>query len=125
MTIPETTLYPGRQSYWAHSASDGPELFRYLLAILNSTVGHWQIATQSHKYQRGYARLEAATLKRLRVPAPASVPPLAMRRIQFLVEALVGDPENREAEHELDEVVCQIFGVQIEEFTGIPSPGSG
>ena len=50
----------------------GNDLLKYLIAVLNSAVGFWQISTQSHKYSRQYAMVENKTLSVFRLPDPRS-----------------------------------------------------
>jgi hypothetical protein len=95
-------------------------VLRFFLAVLNSSVGHWQIATQSHKYSRGYARLEVATLKNFRVPSPATVPPRTMNRIQTLVDSLIQNPVDKDCEDELDRLVAEIYGIELSDLEEIP-----
>jgi len=49
-----------RAPYMYHSSNDW-QVLAYVVACLNSTIGHWQLTATSHKYSRGYARLEAKT----------------------------------------------------------------
>lgn len=90
---------------------------KYFVALLNSSVGHWQLLTQSHKYSRGYARIEAATLKGFRAPAPATVPPMKMQAIQGLVDRLMENAGDHEAERELNSLIDGIYGVDLAELT--------
>lgn len=89
---------------------DELSLLRFFLAVLNSSIGHWQIANLSHKYSRGYAMLETKTLNKIRVPDPASVPPTQMKRIQQLVGRLQDDNAWSKGEAELDVLVASLYG---------------
>jgi TaqI-like C-terminal specificity domain len=105
-------IYPREQG-------DELQVLKYILAVLNSGVGHWQIATQSHKFRGGYARLEAATLKSFALPAPATVPPRTMNRIQTLVDGLISDSSQVALNSELDRIVADLFGINIEDLEEI------
>ena len=98
---------------------DGLEVMRYCVAVLNSSVGHWQIIRQSHKYQRGYAMLEAHTLNTFSLPSPAKVAPRLMNKIQDLVGKLTDTPSDSDADAELDEVIAQLFGVSLDDLREI------
>jgi len=87
------------------------ELLLYFLAILNSSVSHWQITNLSHKYRAGYAMLEPKTLKIMSVPDPANVPSATMRRIQSLVKKCMVPKGESKAEVELDGLVADIYGL--------------
>ena len=50
------------------AGADDMLFLKYLLAILNSTVGYWQTAARSHKYRSGYTMLEVKTLRDTRIP---------------------------------------------------------
>ncbi len=99
--------------------ADELHVLKYLLAVLNSRVGHWQIATQSHKFRGGYARLEVATLKSFTLPTPASVPPRTMNRIQTLVDVLIGDPSQGTMDSDLDRIIADLFGIAIQDLEEI------
>jgi hypothetical protein len=91
--------------------ADDLPLLKYALGVLNSSVGHWQIIRQSHRYSRGYAMLEANTLKNFHLPSPAAVPPQTMNSIQNLVDLLIGNPSDVAAQRELDRLVADVYGV--------------
>lgn len=91
----------------------GDDVFvlRYYLAVLNSSVGYWQIAHLSDRYSRGYAMLEKKTLSQLRVPDSAAVPQSRMQKIQNLVKTLITDNDNVAAEAELDAIVAELYSL--------------
>jgi len=93
----------------------GEELLRYFLAVLNSTVAYWQIVQTSHKYSRGYAMLEKKTLRSLAVPNSKDVEPAVMKKILNLVEKRLGDPNLKQVEAQLDELVSQLYGLSAED----------
>jgi len=92
----------------------GLDLLYYFLAVLNSSVVFWQIASLAHKYSRGYFMLEPKTLKKLYVPDASVISPTAMQGIQRLVnQRLKGaDPT---IENEIDRTVADIYGLSEEE----------
>lgn len=107
-----------RTTFITHENND-VDLLWYLCAILNSSVGHWQIATQSHKYSRGYARLEAATLRQFRLPDPASQDPLSVSR---LVQTAREVASGNDVYAALDQLVAAAYGVDLD---WIPTVASG
>ncbi len=113
----ETGKYAVSRSPWLVPKEEtmGEELLRYFLAILNSTVAYWQIVQTSHKYSRGYAMLEKKTLRNLAVPNPKDVAPAAMKKLLSLVEKRLGDPDLKQVETQLDELVSQLYGLSIED----------
>ena len=90
-------------------------LLKFLLAILNSAIGHWQLITFSHKYSRGYAMLEVKTLNDVRIPKPTEVPPRIMRRMQTLVDKLIAEAGDAKARGELDKHVADLYGLTTQE----------
>ena len=101
------------------NTTDDLGLLKFLLGVLNSAIGHWQLITFSHKYSRGYAMLEAKTLSDVRIPNAAEVAPKVMRRIQSLVDKLIADSRDAEAQRELDKHVADLFGFTTKERTEI------
>lgn len=106
-----------RTFYLSHDTDDLDAL-RYLLAVLNSKIGHWQIATQSHKYSRGYARIEAATLCNFHLPAPSAIPSHKLRTIVDRAKQLEAC-FNPLIQEEIDELVAEQFGVSVESIPSI------
>ena len=103
----------------AKSSIDDLELLKFLLGVLNSAIGHWQLITFSHKYSRGYAMLEVKTLNDVRVPNPAEVAPKVMRRMQSLVDKLIANAGDATAQVELDKHVADLFRLTTQERTEI------
>ena len=107
--------YAVSRSPLLYREDDNLDVLRYVLAVLNSSVGYWQIAATSFKYSRGYARLEVKTLRALRIPAPASITPAQMRRIQSSVDKLLRDPSDQSADAELDDIMADVHGLSSQE----------
>jgi hypothetical protein len=93
----------------------GEELLRFFLAVLNSTVAYWQIIQTSHKYSRGYAMLEKKTLRGLAVPNPKNVELATMKKLLALVEQRLADPNQRQVEPQLDDIVSQLYELSDED----------
>jgi len=91
------------------------ELLLYFLAVLNSSVAYWQIATASHRYGGGYLMLEPKTLRGIRVPDPTTVPVATMKDLVRLTRLRIRSERNPESEHKLDELVCGLYGLIAEE----------
>jgi hypothetical protein len=87
------------------------DLLHYFAAILNSSCGHWQIASLSHKYSRGYFMLEPKTLRKIHVPDPSKIPAPSMRRILQLVSRRIECGAESGADRELDETVMNLYGL--------------
>jgi methylase of polypeptide subunit release factors len=84
-------------------------LLKVVCAVMNSAIGHWQLASSSHKYSRGYLMLEVKTLCDFHMPDPASLPATLTRKMVRLVDALIESPDDPKATAELDETVAQAF----------------
>jgi methylase of polypeptide subunit release factors len=91
--------------------SGGLSLLKIMCAILNSAVGHWQLASTSHKYSRGYLMLEVKTLQDFHMPDPVSLSTPLIRRIVRLVDTLIATPDHGTAMTELDVAVGEAFGL--------------
>jgi len=91
----------------------GEEVFllRYVLAVLNSSVVHWQLMQRAHKYSRGYLMLEVKTLKKIRIPSPALVQLTQMAQLQEYVDTLLRTPSNTAAMRALDELIVGLYGL--------------
>jgi hypothetical protein len=94
---------------------------KFFLAILNSSVIHWQMVNLSHKYARGYLMLEKKTLDSLRVPDPKTSEPQIVRRLLKLVdERLAGDETKEDA---IDKLVCVLYGLSEAEAAALGAGG--
>jgi len=92
-------------------------LLKVVCAVMNSAIGHWQLASSSHKYSRGYLMLEVKTLCDFHMPDPASLPALLTRRIVRLVDTLAESPDNANATADLDDMVGQAFRLSAEQMS--------
>jgi hypothetical protein len=101
----------------ARSESGGEPFLSLLCAVLNSAVGHWQLASSSHKYSRGYLMLEVKTLRGIRMPEPASLPSQLTRRILRLVDSLARSPSDPSSTGELDRAVGEAFGLSHDQMS--------
>lgn len=90
----------------------GDDLLKYVVAILNSAAGFWQITAQSHKYSRNYAMVENKTLNDFRLPDPRSVPTSFMRRLITLVNKRIEAGFSSELEASIDKVVAELYGLE-------------
>jgi hypothetical protein len=89
----------------------------FLLGVLNSSACFWHIAQRSHIYDRGYSRLEKATLEGVRVPAFATVDSIVARRLIRLVESRLesAGPKAVECEDSIDDLVADLYGLNASE----------
>ncbi|MBM3476812.1 MAG: hypothetical protein FJX75_26365 [Armatimonadetes bacterium] len=99
-------LYP-------RSAEAEDDVLRFFLAVLNSPVCYWHIASHSDNYARGYALLEPKTLGPTPVPDPSTVPTNMIARLLDLVDTrlVAAEPGAIALEAEIDEVVSQLYGL--------------
>lgn len=93
------------------SETGGLSLLKVVCAVMNSAIGHWQLASSSHKYSRGYLMLEVKTLREFHMPDPASLAASLTRKIVRLVDTLTDSPDDAKAMADLDEAVGQMFGL--------------
>jgi hypothetical protein len=93
------------------SESGGQSLLKIACAALNSAIGHWQLASSSHKYSRGYLMLEVKTLRDFHMPDPALLPVPLTRKIVRLVDVLIQSPDDTETLADLDQAIAQAFGL--------------
>jgi len=93
------------------SETGGLSLLKVVCAVMNSAIGHWQLASSSHKYSRGYLMLEVKTLRDFHMPDPALLPASLTRKIVRLVDTLTDSPDDAKAMADLDEAVGQMFGL--------------
>lgn len=90
------------------------DILCYFLAVLNSSIAHWQITQFSHKYRSGYLMLEPKTLKKLHVPDPSHVPMAAMRKIRRLLETCTNRDTNNQ-DQELDRAIADLYALSENE----------
>lgn len=90
----------------------GDDLLKYLVAVLNSSLGFWQIGTQSHKYRRQYAMVENKTLKQFRLPNPRSVPAKLMQKLIALIDSRIESGVSPELESLIDTIVIESYGLR-------------
>jgi methylase of polypeptide subunit release factors len=97
-------------------------LLRVFLAVLNSTPCFWHISSHSHSYQRGYARLESATLSSTPVPDPTTIDPAILKHLLRLVDKRIASTDledNQTCERELDQIVAGLYCLSAKERLGI------
>jgi type I restriction-modification system DNA methylase subunit len=112
-----TGKYAVSHSPWLTPIEDSvdPDILKFFVAVLNSTVAFWEISRTSHKYSRGYLMLEKKTLKSLRVPKPQDVPTATMSKLLKLVDRRLEDPSLKDCEGEIDAIVANIYGLSKQE----------
>jgi len=94
------------------------ELLYYYLAVMNSSVIYWQLATLSHRYSKGYIMLEPKTLKRLRIPDPNDISPNTMRELQDLVRQQITKTELTR-DSKIDKIVAGLYRLSEKDCTEI------
>jgi hypothetical protein len=97
-------LYPREQG-------DDLKLLSYFLGVLNSSVGYWQVSNLSHKFSRGYSKLEPTTLQGIRVPDPKSLPAATLKRLLSLVQDRLQKPKADDLDLQIDMLVAEIYGI--------------
>jgi len=98
------------------------DILRFFLAVLNSSACFWHISTHSYSYQRGYVRLETATLAETPVPDPSQVEHATMRQVLRLVDKRLSCEAKdliAKLELEIDELVAGLFHLTEKERRGI------
>ena len=93
----------------ARERADETNLLAYVVAVLNSTIGFWQILSFSHKYRSGYAMLEKKTLAEVRLPHPASLRSGTLRSLLDSVMERVAGGRAGVADREIDQLVGDAF----------------
>lgn len=101
------------------NTSGGDDLLKYLVAVLNSSLGFWQISTQSHKYSRQYAMVENKTLGVFRLPDPRSVPATLMQRLIALVDKRLEAGFSPETESAIDKAVAELYGLREDDLEAL------
>ncbi len=93
------------------------DLLRYFIAILNSSVCYWYIASHSHAYRGGYVMLEPKSLKLTPVPDPTQIPHRTMRRLLGLVDKRLSgsNKDSLAIEKQIDNLVAELYGLTHEE----------
>lgn len=119
MLVPRFSLdFGGRflvsRSPYIYHSDDDVEALKIVLSILNSSIGHWQIINQSHRYSRGYARLEAATLRKFKLPNPASIPARETMAILRSVNLLLSGSVDNDIRSGLDSTIAQLYGIDLD-----------
>lgn len=114
-----TGQYAITRSPFLYPKTEGAEddLLLFFLAVLNSSIFNWHLATHSHTYRGGYLMLEPKTLRDIPVPDPAHQDPRQMRELIVLVEKRLVAHGTRtlEIEEEIDEVVATMYGLTSRE----------
>lgn len=95
---------------FARDPADESAWLKYISALLNSTVGFWQILTSSHKYGSGYAMLEKKTLVTVRLPSPTQINHTLFRRIIETVDRRL-ETDDPSLDSELDSLASKAYGL--------------
>jgi hypothetical protein len=100
---------------------DDIDILKFFLAVVNSSVGFWYIATQSHRYGQGYVMLEPKTLEDVPVPDPSQIPTRAMKSLLGLVNSrLSQDGEDAiQVERQIDAIIAELYELSEEERLAI------
>jgi type I restriction-modification system DNA methylase subunit len=91
------------------------DLLKYLLAVLNSPICGWFLASHSHKYGRGYMMLEPKTLKQVPIPDLSDVPPSVLGRLLSLIDMYLAGRATIENDREIEQIVVDLFGLSAAE----------
>lgn len=93
------------------------DLLKFFVAVLNSTVCYWYIATHSHTYRSGYVMLEPKTLRKTPVPDPAKVSPQLRRDLIGLAakRLSMSKTDTLAIERQIDELVTELYGLSARE----------
>jgi hypothetical protein len=97
----------------------GDDFLNYLVAVLNSAVGFWQISVQSHKYSRQYAMVENKTLALFRIPNPRAVPARFMQKLIALVDRRLDAGFSPELESRIDKTIAELYGLNDDDLNAL------
>ena len=104
---------------FAQGRAEEEDLLLYIVAMLNSSVGFWQLLTSSHKYRSGYAMLEKKTLDHVRIPSPTVIPRKLFKRILTLVRRRLEVVKNPDLDIEIDQTVSECYALSSDEKAAI------
>lgn len=92
------------------------DVLKFFVAVLNSSACYWYISNHSHKFGKGYAKLEPKTLKLTPVPKP-DTSFVKVRQIIDLVDKrlLLDGRKAIELEIELDNLVADLYDLSNDE----------
>lgn len=92
------------------------DVLKFFVAVLNSSACYWYISNHSHKFGRGYAKLEPKTLKHTPVPPPDTSFIKVRQIIDLVDERLIADGRKAiNIEIELDNLVADLYELSKEE----------
>jgi hypothetical protein len=107
---------------FSKSEAEEEELLLFIAAILNSSIGFWQLVTTSHKYRSGYAMLEKKNLDTARVPNPALIPRSLVQQIVTMVRKRLQSANDPVLDADIDRLVSAAYGLNVEEREAIGAP---
>ena len=90
-------------------------VIKYCTAVLNSSIGYWQLMKLSSKYSRGYLRLENHTLKEFSIPHPSEISQHILKDLIFIVDKILSEEYNQEYSIEIDNIVRSIYQITNDE----------
>lgn len=103
---------------FAHERTADPQFLRFVLAILNSSIGFWQVINSSTKYGKGYVQLEKKQLLNVHLPHPAHIRRDLVKNIDALVIQrfdCVNISQAKEIEFALDDFIAEAYGLSHED----------
>jgi len=92
------------------------EVLKFILGVLNSTVGGWLLSRYSDKYSHGYARLEGKTLRSVPVPDPSKVPFAKLSYLLGLVDKKLAGNQDEQIDQAIDQEVAMLYGLTQEDI---------
>ncbi len=92
------------------------DVLKFFVAVLNSSSCYWYISNHSHKFGKGYAKLEPKTLKHTPVPPPDTSFIKVRQIIDLVDKRLIADGKRAiDLEIELDRLVADLYDLSREE----------
>ena len=92
------------------------DVLKFFVAVLNSSACYWYISNHSHKFGKGYAKLEPKTLKLTPVPQPDTSFIKVRQIIDLVDKRLMTDGRKAiELEIELDNLVADLYDLSEDE----------
>ena len=100
------------------TTGDGIEILKLMLAVLSSRACYWYIQRHSHRYSRGYAKLENKTLKNTPVPDMATIGATATLALLTVVDKRIKASAADDialCDAKIEELVSELYGLTLQE----------
>ena len=102
----------------ARAEGSGTEILKLMLAVLSSRACYWYIQRHSHRYSRGYAKLENKTLRETPVPDVSTMGSTAILALLAVVDRRIRAASAEDiaaCDAEIEELVSDLYGLTMQE----------